>query len=157
MSIVNTYNPSDVYLIIAGHICTGWNEISIEKSTSTFKFIKGIRGKNTRVKDLDTSAIINITLLQTSQTNDILSEIHKLDIEEGTGRLEIALVDKSGTTAITSIEAYILTYPNKSFKDEFEPVSWSIQCQSTNDYIIGGNTSPETSVISSMLSQLGIN
>lgn len=157
MATVNTYNPSDVYLIIAGHICTGWNEISIEKSTPNFKFVKGIRGKNTRVQDLDTSAIINITLLQTSQTNDLLSEIHRLDIEEGTGRIELSIVDKSGTTAINSIEAYIENYPPKSFKDEFEPVSWSIQCQSTNDYIIGGNTSPETSVIASMLSQLGIN
>lgn len=156
MATVNTYNPSDVYLIICGHICTGWNEIAIEKSTPTYRFVKGIRGKNTRVEDLDTSAVISITVLQTSQTNDILSEIHKLDIEQGTGRLEVSLVDRSGTTAINSIEAYIVSYPNKSFKDDFDPITWTIQCQSTNDYIIGGNTNPETSVITSMLSLLGI-
>lgn len=157
MATVNTYNPSDVYLIIAGHICTGWNEISVERTTPSFRFVKGIRGKNTRVQDLDSSAVINITLLQTAQTNDILSEIHRQDIEEGTGRIELSLVDRSGTSSFSSIEAYIVNYPNKSFKDDFEPVTWTIQCQSTDDYIVGGNTTPETSVVAAMLSQLGIN
>jgi len=157
MGTVNTYNPSDVYLIICGHQCESWQEITVERSTPSFKHIKGIRGKHTRVRDVDSSAIITITVMQTSETNDILSEVHRLDIESGTGRLEITLMDKSGTTLISSIEAYIPNYPAKTFSDTIEFIPWTIQCQSTEDFVIGGNSQPSAPLLAEALKRLGIN
>lgn len=157
MANVNTYNPSDVYLIICGHQCESWQEITVERSTPSFKHIKGIRGKHTRVRDVDSSAIITITVMQTSETNDILSEVHRLDIESGTGRLEITLMDKSGTTLISSIEAYIPNYPAKTFSDTIEFIPWTIQCQSTEDFVIGGNSQPSAPLLAEALKRLGIN
>lgn len=145
---VNTYNPTDVYLIIGGgYQCSGWDEITIERSVPSFKMIKGIRGKHTRVKDSDTSAIITISVMQVHATNDVLSELHRLDIEEGTGRIELILVDKSGNSSFSSSEAFVMGYPKKVFKDGIEFVPWTIQCQSTEEFIVGGNSRPDTSLI----------
>lgn len=157
MATVNTYNPSDVYLILCGYQCSGWQDITIERSTPSFKHVKGIRGKHTRIRDVDTSAIITITVIQTSETNDILSDILEQDLESGTGRLEIMLVDKSGNTLVSSIEAYITGYPTKTFSDTVEFLPWVIQCQSTEDFVIGGNSQPSAPLLAEALKRLGIN
>lgn len=156
MANVNTYNPSDVYLIICGEQCEAWKDIVIERSTPAFKHIKGIRGKHTRVRDKDSSAIITINVMQTSGLNDLLSEVHRQDIENGTGRLEVMLVDRSGTSLFQSIVAYILNYPTKTFSDVIEFLPWVIQCQSTEDYFVGGNTQPSTPLLTEALKKLGI-
>lgn len=144
---VLTYNPEDVYLSIGGYNCAGWDEISIERATPAYKLIKGIRGKHTRIKDEDTSALVTISLMQVSPTNDVLSELHTQDIIETTGRLDLLLIDKSGNSKFGSSEAYITGYPKRTFKDSIEYVVWTIQCQTTDNYIVGGNNQPNSELI----------
>lgn len=157
MANINTYNPSDVILVVCGFVCEGWQEITIERSTPAFKHIKGIRGKHTRVRDIDSSAVITITVMQTAELNDIFSQIHLEDIEKGTGRLEVTLVDRSGTSTFQSIEAYIVGYPTKTFSDGIQFLPWEIRCQSTDYHFIGGNTQPSAAVLTDALKKLGIN
>ena len=156
MSNVNTYNPSDVYLIISGLQVEGWKDITVKRSTPAFKHIKGIRGKHTRSFDKDTSATITVSVIATGELNDWLTEIHQQDIDNGTGRLEITLIDKSGTSSFNSIEAYITEFPEKPFTDSIEFITWTIQCQSTEEFIIGGNTQPDTQTLKDVLKILGI-
>lgn len=151
---VNTYNPSDVYLTLAGVNMIGWNDVTIVRASESFKFIKGIRGKHTRVRELDSSALVTIALMQTSPSNDILSEILSQDEVSGTGLLEITLADKSGNSLMSSSEAYLVGFPSKSFKDSIEFITWTIQCQSTDDYIIGSNTKPNTQLINKAIEYL---
>lgn len=157
MANVNTYTPSDVYLIVCGEQMDGWETINVERNTTeAFKFIKGIRGKNTRVRDNDSSAKITISIIQTSELHDLLSEIHAQDLENGTGRLDVLLIDNSGTTKIHSIEAYIVGYPPKSFGESVSFLPWVIQCQSTESYVVGGNTQPNAPLLAEALKKLGI-
>ena len=144
---VFTYNPGDVILTIGSYQVRGWDEISIERITKSFRLVKGIRGKHTRIKDSDTSAILTISLMQVSPSNDVLSEIHRLDLIEGTGRIELSLDDKSGNSSFSSAEAFIEGYPRKVFKDSIEYVVWTIQCQSTDDFLVGGNSRPDNALI----------
>jgi hypothetical protein len=148
---VNTYNPSDVVLLIGKYSCVGWDEISIKRTTPTFKMTSGIKGKNTRTRSSDTSALVGISLMQVSPTNDVFSEIHTQDILYGTGRIELLLQDKSGNSLFTSSEAYIVGYADKIFKDNIEYVPWYIQCLSTESYVVGGNTRPNTELINKAL------
>ncbi len=71
--------------------------------------------------------------------NDVFSRIHTLDIERGTGRLEITLKDASGTGVFSSSEAYITDYPVVAYSGNFEYRVWTIFAQSTNTYNVGGN------------------
>lgn len=149
---VNTYSPSEVVFEIGGYQLSGWDTMAVVRRVQSFTPVAGIRGKNTRVPSRDTSATITISLIQTSPSNDVLSRIHQLDIERGTGRMTILLKDNSGRSVFSSDEAYITGYPEVTFSGDFEMRTWSIFCQKTQSFTVGGNTRPETSLVDSLIS-----
>lgn len=152
---VQTYSPKDVILTIGGYQLVGWQSINISRSVKGFSVIRGIRGKNTRVPNVDTSATINISLLQTAQGNDVLSRIHELDLEQGTARIALLLKDRSGRSVLSSDEAFITGYPNAAFSGQFEYRNWEIFCQTTKGYVVGGNARPSTDILDSAVSEIG--
>lgn len=152
---VNCYSPKDVILTVGGYQLTGWQSITISRTVKGFTIIRGIRGKNTRVPNVDTSATITISLLQTSQGNDVLSYIHELDLEEGTGRIALMLKDNSGRSVFSSNEAYITGYPVTAFSGQFEYRNWELFAQSTNTYVVAGNAKPATDLFDRALSEVG--
>lgn len=139
---VNTYSPKDVILTLSGYQFTGWDTISISRSVKGFNTIRGIRGKNTRVRNTDTSATITISLLQSSQGNDVLSDIHQQDLNFGTGRITLMLKDNSGRSVFHSDESFITSFPTATFTGQFEYRNWEIFAQSTSTYTVGGNARP---------------
>ena len=93
---VLTYVPSNVVLLISGYPITGWNSIKIVRNAPSFKQIRGIRGKNTRVKLEDTSAVLTIETPQTELVNEVLSKCIEADENTGNVRLELTLKDITG-------------------------------------------------------------
>lgn len=152
---VQTYSPKDVILTIGGYQLTGWQAINVSRTVKGFTVIRGIRGKNTRVKNVDTSATISISLLQTAQGNDVLSYIHELDLDEGTARIALLLKDRSGRSVFSSNEAFITGYPTVTFSGQFEYRNWELFCQSTGTYTVGGNAKPASDLLDSALSEAG--
>lgn len=146
---VYTYSPKDVQLIISGYQISGWDSISISRPDKSVTIVKGIRGKHTRTINADTSALISVRLIQTVQSNDVLSEIHELDRQNGTGRLTLTLKDLSGRSVFSSNEAFITGYPTVTFSGNFEYRLWSIFCQTTSPHVVGGNSRPTTSILDS--------
>jgi hypothetical protein len=152
MSNIYSYSPTDVLFTVGGYIVTGWDSISIARGTDGFQTIKGIRGKNTRVRNLDTSANITIRIIQTSPSNDVFSTIHDQDLSRGTGRLSLTLKDTTGQSVFDSAEAWIVSYPAVVFSGDFEYREWRIFCQSTGNYSVSGNSNPGNSPFSSIIS-----
>lgn len=152
---VNTYSAKDVILTIGGYQLTGWQSITISRTVKGFTVIRGIRGKNTRVPNVDTSATISISLLQTAQGNDVLSYIHELDLDEGTARIALMLKDRSGRSVFSSNEAFITGYPTATFSGQFEYRNWELFCQSTDTYTVGGNAKPASDLFDKGLSEVG--
>ncbi|MNX69384.1 hypothetical protein D3C86_1006010 [compost metagenome] len=151
MTGVYTYNPKEVTLVIGGYIFTGWQTITIAKSVKTFTPIRGIRGKNTRVRNRDTSATITIVLLQTSQGNDVFSQILEQDINFGTALISLSLQDGSGSSVFDSSEAYVTGFPVTTYSGQFEYRTWEIFCQSTGSYTVAGNSNPSNSLLGGLL------
>ena len=151
---VQTYNPKDVILTIGGYQLTGWKSVTISRTVKGFAVIRGIRGKNTRVKNVDTSATLTISLLQSSQGNDVLSYIHELDLDEGTARISLMLKDRSGRSVFSSNEAFITGYPIATFSGQFEYRNWEFFAQSTDTYTVGGNAKPASDLLDSGLSEI---
>ena len=156
---VSTYSPSDVALVVGGYTLAGWDRISIVRRTDSFKPIYGIRGKHTRVrmggKDArESSAFITIVLSQESQTNDVLSDIHRQDIEQGTARIALTLKDSSGSSVFSSDEAYITNFAAAEFSNDFGTREWRIFCQTTETYNVGNNTRPQTSIFDTAINEV---
>lgn len=156
---VNTYSPTDVTLAFGGYVLTGWNTINIQRVYSGFIPVDGINNKNTRVRNTNTAAVINFSCLQTGDANDLLSQLHALDLQTGAVRIALTLKDLSGSSIFTSSEAYILGYPEVVYSDSFEWRVWTLRCTSSEEYLVGGNTRPNTSLFDSTLNSIsdGIN
>lgn len=137
---VATYSPSDITLIISGYQIEGWSNITVTRNSPRFREIKGMRGKNTRCPELDTSASVTLNIMQTEVANQVFSKILSLDSQYRTGRLTVTLKDTFGESVFNSIEAYIPTDAATTYTNDIEYRSWTIQCQSTQSYDIGGNT-----------------
>lgn len=149
---VNTYSPKDVVLTIGGYQITGWQKISVTRNRGITP-IKGIRGKHTRVISRDTSATLSFSVIQSTQANEVLSYIHELDLDQGTGRIALTLKDNSGKTVMSSDEGYILSYPLVTFSGQFEDRPWEVFCQTTKSFIVGGNSRPSTGLLDRALDE----
>lgn len=150
MSGVYTYSPEYVDLVVSGYKVTGWNTISIQRNAKMFTTVNGIRGKNTRTKNTDTSATISLSITRTSPVNTVFSEVVRQDSLYGTGRLQILLRDRLGTTIISSSEAYFDGYADDSFTSELNDRVWGINCLSTDTWNIGGSEQAQESLLQSI-------
>lgn len=154
MTGIYTYNPKEVTLVVGGYIFTGWESITITRNTKAFTPVRGIRGKNTRVRNRDTSATIVIPLLQTSSGNDVLTQIVEQDINFGTALISMSLSDGSGSSVFDSSEAYVTGFPTTKFSGGFEYRVWEIFCQKTGSFTVGGNANPSNSLIDNLVNKV---
>lgn len=139
---VYTYDPSQVSLTLCGYRLTGVKSISVQLDNPTFKIVRGLRGTVTRVRDKSTSASITVSVNQQSMANSILSELHRLDTQYGTGRIELVLKDLGGESLIESDVAYVEGYPEFSFSEDAGTRNWKIQCLTTRSLKVGSNFKP---------------
>lgn len=129
---VNTYSAADVILSFGGYSVFGWDEISVRRDTAQSNFIRGIRGKNTRIINPNTSSVISIACPQTSDAHSVFSQIVSGDLlTGGNGRLQVSLKDLNGGLVLSSNEAYVTGYPDVSYKNSIENYTWLIQCNNT--------------------------
>lgn len=132
---VLTYVPSNVSLIISGSQLSGWNSITISRSDPVFKQIKGIRGKNTRTRIKNSSATIVIETPQTELINEVLSMVLEADSVNGTARLEISLMEITGTSFFTTSTAYIERHPELKYTNELGVNVWTLVCEDSEVFI----------------------
>ena len=130
---VMTYSPSDVIITFGGYVLENWDSVSVKRSSPSFKIVKGIRGKNTRVRTQNTSAELTLTLPITSVANAVLGEIVYKDELYGTGRLSITIKDVQGFEVFYSSEAYVEKPADKEYGPEMSSRAWTIHCLSSGD------------------------
>ena len=147
MSAVLTYSPSEVMVTINAYTMTDLVSVEIEWSTESFSMVRGIRGRNTRRQSLDSSATLKLEFLQTSISNDILSELLLSDIAVQSSRLQISIMDNSGSTKIMSEEAFISSFPTVTFNNELNSRLWLIKMPST-EATVKGNAKPLPDIFS---------
>jgi len=82
----STFSPQDVTVVISqgtfSHIVSGFSEdsiVTVEKNSDTYSLYTGADDTNSRVYQANTSAMITLPLQQTSNSNDILSQLYEND------------------------------------------------------------------------------
>ena len=146
-----TYSPKQIELKIGNYIIQGYaagSFITVEQSAKTFETVKGMRGVNSRKRNLDKSLRITFSLLQTHDTNNILTQTHQEDINTGAGRFGISITDNSSSEAgagkgqIISTTAFIEGYPDIVYANTLEAREWTIICLDYDTYNVAGNSAP---------------
>lgn len=134
-----TYAPSAVTLVLCGYVLTGVVSVNLKWQSSPFTVIRGIRGQHTRIGTKDRQATCCIEVLQTSITNDILSEILNQDTRNYSGRLEFTVKDASGTTQWGSTQCFLRAWPDTELGGRLETRKWDIEILSFREIVVGGN------------------
>lgn len=150
---VLTYVPSNVVLLISGYPITGWNSIKIVRNAPSFKQIRGIRGKNTRVKLEDTSSVLTIETPQTELVNEVLSKCIEADENTGNVRLELTLKDITGTSFFTSTTGYIVARPDITYTGTLSSNTWTIACDECQLFV-GSAKSAAVGIVENGISRL---
>lgn len=147
---LKTYSPNAVSVIITheatgiSHTVTGFSEdsiVSIERNAETFTLYRGADDTKTRIFNSDSSAVITIPLQQTSNSNDIFSNLYEYDRQRlnSDGLFSIQIKDLTGRSVYYSDEAYIAIVPGSNFSNAMELREWVIHAASLDTYI-GGNS-----------------
>lgn len=134
-----TYSPADVNIVLCGYTLTGVSSITLRWKSRPFTVHKGIRGQHTRVYNSDLQATIVLDILQTSITNDILTDILVQDRRLKSGRLELQVKDVGGTTAYQTTDCFLAAYPDVKHHNGLELRTWEIEVLSWTDGGLGGN------------------
>ncbi len=126
------YNPKDITIIFGPIIVSGFADgtfLSIDFNEDAYSLQVGTDGEGTRSKTNNKSATITFTLMQSSDTNDLLSALHQTDISTsgGDGIVPFLVKDLQGTSLYVAETAWIRKAPTSEFGREAGPREWAIE------------------------------
>jgi len=114
--------------------------VSIEYDEDAFSLQIGTDGEAARSRTNNRAATITISLMQTSDANDLLSAQYNLDVNSagGAGIVPLLITDTSGRSLFTAEKAWIQKLPDVTYSREAGPREWVIR---TNNLValVGGN------------------
>lgn len=139
---VGTINPAELSLIFKDHLISGYATgtfINIAHNADGFTVTKGTDGETARTMTNDDSVTITLTLMQTSQSNDVLSGFHKEDRSTGRGYGQVEFKDNMGTTEGGGSDAFIMSYADVTYANDVQAREWRIYVPNYSG-IVGSNT-----------------
>lgn len=144
-SATGTYDPSLITQSVAGIVLGGYAEdeyVTIEQNAKRFEHKVGVMGDTARARVLDRSALVTITLLATSESNDDLSALAASDdnTPNGGGIGSYVLRDRGGTTLVQAADCWIEEVPPISLGKSVGNRVWKIRLAKTNTFTVGGAT-----------------
>jgi len=138
-----TFSPEDIVFSVNDYRVTDFADgtfVDINKNSQNFRQVRGIRGKHTRVHTRDRSGVITFRMMQTSNQNDLLSQLANADDLNMTGLLLVTIRDIGGQTGLQFGNAYLDGLPNLSFQGSTTtPREWKIFYEFVTRYDVGGN------------------
>ncbi len=137
------YDPDQVVILAAGARIQGFADgeyITVEQVSDGFQDVVGTDGEVARSKSNDRRATVTIKLLQTSPSNDVLSAIHRADLDapNGAGVFAFQMMDLQGTSIVHGAKAWIVKFPDTSMDRTAKSREWQIRI-ATVDRFVGGN------------------
>lgn len=125
------YNPAAIHVVFAGHFIDGYGDgtmISVTKAADDYSTKWGPSGKAVRTKLHNKGGTMTITLMQTSLSNDRLSEIRQHDylVPNGGGVGSLTIQNIEGTDIHTAENAWIQSAPDLTFEGEAGTREWVI-------------------------------
>lgn len=138
-----TYDPDQVDVLFGLVPLTGWADgsfITITYDEKTFTVKSGTDGQFTRSKRKGRIATVTAKLMQSSDSNAVLSAAHEADYQapNGAGIVPLLVRDKGGTTLFACAEAWVTGLPDQDFDREAGSREWEI-CATNPTALVGGN------------------
>lgn len=134
------WDPAFNILVIAGFEIKGYAEDSKVVATfpELFNMKVGLDGEVGRGKTNNKTSQWKISLMQTSLSNDVLSNIFLADDGTPAGTVvPLFFKNVNGTTEIKAATAWVVGWPEHGVAAEVGTNEWTLQCGETIAYIGG--------------------
>lgn len=136
------YSPIDVEISIAGlHTVTGVADgtfVNITKDVEPFETERAMDGSIQRIYKHDEGYKLDITLAQSSPSNNIFSALYNMDVATQMGKFPVFVTDTKGSTKFFALTAWVDRIPNVSFSNQLETRTWTLSCAQAT-ITVGGN------------------
>jgi len=142
MGSLTTYSPNQISVIIDDLPVTGFADgegIKVERNADSFTYVKGMSGEGARVKTVDNSGKVTLTLMQTSPANQYLSNIYLEDEFTGAKVFNLLIRDQNGTSLHEASTAWIVKPADAMYSKDLTNREWVIMCDSLSHNIGGSN------------------
>ena len=139
-STVRTYDPKRISITFLGNIITGFADGDFVEITGEdgFEMRKGAAGDEDRINKNETGRDVNITLMQTSISNDVLTAAHQVDVISNDGKGPLQVKDLNGNSILYSAQAYIKKTADQTRGDSLGTIVWNFRAPHAI-YDVGGN------------------
>lgn len=130
---LKVYDPTEVSVIFAGIPLSGFADgefVRIEQESDNFADVVGTDGEVSRSRTSDLRATVTILLMQTSESNTLLSAIANADLDEsgGAGVGALYIRDRQGEALFRADECWIQKPPDVSFDRSATAREWTLRC-----------------------------
>ena len=142
-SVVRSYSPDKILNLVNGVPTTGFGEdtfITITPATDLSSVRVGADGEIARSRSSNKVCTIEVTLLQTSLSNDYFSSIVELDEVSGGLLFPFMVQDLRGRTMFMASQAWISQRPPIVFGREAGDRTWQFTTGRPSIWLAGGNT-----------------
>jgi hypothetical protein len=127
MAEIANYDPSKIVFIVGGVPITGFADgtfITIEPMTEGFTSMVGSDGEVARTISTDNRLKITCALMQTSNSNQVLSNLYLVDRLSGRGVFAMLVEDLIGGTIMASGQSWIVKQATAKFGKTTESREW---------------------------------
>ena len=127
-----TYDPSQIVVTLGGNVLTGFGPeqfLSVKRDEASFTDEAGVDGEVVRVRKHDKRATVELTLMQSSSSNDVLAASLEVDETIGSGVGAFMVKDLNGTTLLSSANAWVSKQPDGDFGKDATARVWTIRCE----------------------------
>jgi hypothetical protein len=138
------YDADQITITFGGVALTGLAEddvVTIEQDTDDFTDVVGIGSEVTRSKSTDRRATLTVRLMQTSDSNDLLSAISNADVKaaNGAGISSVMVRDRgTGRALYAGAEAWIAKPPQVVYGRTAKVREWKLRISNLERFD-GGN------------------
>ncbi len=139
---IQTYDPKDIILTVAGSIITGYAQdsfIEVDRESSQVEDEVGAEGDVARRITNDKRGSITVTLLQTSKSNLVLSALAKVDELTGNGIFPVVVKDNRGSDLHLAPNSWITKMPRTVYRSGIEGREWIIRTNNLQ-MVVGGSS-----------------
>lgn len=137
------YSADQVLVSVAGIPLQGFADgefLTISFTSDHFESVAGADGEVTRSKTNDNRATVTVKLMQTSDSNDLLSALYNTDrkFPNGAGVGAFLVQDFNGRSLFAASECWIRKVPDISFDRTATEREWTFEIANL-EYFQGGN------------------
>jgi hypothetical protein len=135
------YDPNQVAFHIGPHLAEGFADgtfITATRNNQSWNTVSGASGEHARARSNDKTGTFELVLMQSSATNEVLSQYLVLDELNGTGKFPCAIDDVIGGTKIGTLQGWVQQPPSVEYGKELGDRTWTIECGDMTYVSAGG-------------------